>query len=98
METIYQKRMQPIWAQLTRGRTQEERNFNIKLILNSRKGDYLIKSQDKYDCISGCGYIDFSFKNTGWYCASIRKNAQWFSKEEAKELIKKYPKFKIVRK
>lgn len=81
METLYQKRMQPIWAQLTRGATHEDRIFNRKLILNSRAGDYLIKSQDKYDCISGHGYIDFSFKKTGWYYASTRKNAQWFSKE-----------------
>ena len=62
MGTIYQKRMQPIWAQLTRGGTQEERDFNIKLVLNSRQGDYLIKSQDKDDCVSGMGILIFPLK------------------------------------
>ena len=96
--TLYEQRMKPFWDQLTRGNTQEDLNFNKQLMLGARQGDYLIKSQEKWYCLQGEGYISYTFKNKGWFFLSTRKNAQWFSREEAVELIKKFPKFKIVKK
>lgn len=94
--SLYKQRMTPIWDQLKRGLTHEERVFNNKLIKQSRSGDFLIKRENKFECLLGIGYLDYSFRNFGcpW---STRKNAQWFSKEEALELTKGWKGCKIVR-
>ncbi len=93
----YNNRMQPVWDQLKKGLTQEERIFNRKLLLNSRSGEFLIKSTDKYTCQDGYGYINYTFRNDGWISPNVRRQAQWFSKEEAVEIIKNWKGYKIVK-
>lgn len=89
--------MQPIWDQLKKGLTQEERTFNRNLLLNSRNGEFLIKLTDKNLCMDDHGYINYTFRNDGWISPSIRKQAQWFTKEEAVEITKDWLGVKIVK-
>lgn len=71
----YNDRMQPVWDQLEKGLTEEERRFNHKLIQNARQGDYLIKSQDQGICFGGYGYVNYTFRNDGWLSTGPRKKA-----------------------
>jgi hypothetical protein len=93
----YRQRMTPLWNQLKSGKTREERQFNNNLIKTSRRGDYLIKSCNKSICLAGIGYVDYSYRADGSVPWSKRKNAQWFSKEEAIELTKSWKGVKIVK-
>ena len=66
--------------------------FNNKLLKDARQGDYLIKWTNKYICLSGIGYLHYSYTGDHWFTSGTRDNAQWFSKEEAKEIVEKYNK------
>lgn len=90
--------MTPLWSQLKSGETKKEKQFNNNLIKNSRRGEYLIKSGNEFVCQAGIGYVDYSFRANGSVPWSKRQNAQWFSKEEAIELTKRWKGVKVVKK
>jgi hypothetical protein len=85
MHDKYQLRMQEAFNKVDRFNRP---SVNCKILLNARKGDYLIKSTDTYWCRSGNGYVDFSYKpGNGWMVTSTRKQGLWCSKEEGKEIL-----------
>ena len=94
--TLYQQRMSPIWELLKSGR--ENVGWNNNLSKSSRKGEYLIKKIDKFECLHGIGYVHHGFRDDGWAEWTTRENAAWFTKEEAKEITKNWRGIKIVKK
>lgn len=84
--TKYEKRIQKVLSSLNRGDTHEDRKKNQEIMLNLREGDYLIKSTNKIFCFFGYGYFGAEWDGIG-ITMTTRKNAQWFSREEAVELI-----------
>ena len=99
--------MQPLMDQLKptaglgRGDAREEvLNFNNRFLKSNRKGEYLIKHNDQFFADMGVGYVNYTFtgKEREWVKLSSRKNAQWFTKEEIKELQpNKYGLYKAIK-
>lgn len=88
--------MTPTWEYIkTEGLSVAENNHISK---NARRGDYLIKKCDKWECLIGYGYLSHcSRPGCGWLGWTTRKNAAWFSKEEAVEISGKWRGIKIVK-
>lgn len=84
---LYHERTKELFDSLERGRTHEERERNRARVLEARQGDYLIKSTCKYLCQTGNGYISASFRAFGWLPLDCRAQAQWFTKQEAQEIL-----------
>lgn len=91
---LYQQRMTPVWESFISGQVK----MNNNLSKASRRGEFLIKKTDKWQCGAGIGYLDHSYRDDGWGAWSTRKNAAWFTKEEIKEITKNWRGIKIVRK
>lgn len=71
---------------------------NNELLRDSRKGDYLIKTSDKeWGQIEECQYLHWGYTNSGSNTWGMRREAQWFSREEAVELISKYRGLRMVK-
>jgi len=100
----YSERMQPLWEQLKPAASDTKEHhkvvvFNNNLMKSNRQGDYLIKQMDrgKFDTWDW-KYLDYTYSESGWFACSCRADAQWFSLEEAREIIHKFPGYKIVKK
>lgn len=78
--------MNEVWASMNDGSTHKKRSENIRKLLESRSGEYLIKSTDKYLCLAGIGYVHCTSRGNGWIGKGTRKEAAWFTKEEIKEI------------
>jgi hypothetical protein len=100
----YTERMQPLWDQLkpfVKDRNEHHKVvvFNNNLMKSNRRGDYLIKQIDKAEIDTWSNkYIHYSYRDDGWVVCCSRDDAQWFSLEEAREIIQKFPGYKIVKK
>jgi hypothetical protein len=66
---------------------------------SNRRGDYLIKQMDKAKIDTwGNKYLHYSYRDDGWGVSCSRDDAQWFSLEEAREIVQKFLGYKIVKK
>lgn len=95
--TLLFTRLNPIFLQtkftggLSGKLLDEVLKYNNNLLIQNRKGEYLIKLYDSY-CPCNSKYISYKYigSNGDWFNFSSRKNAQWFSKEEALEILNIY--------
>jgi len=71
---------------------------NNELMEKSRVGNYLIKCNcNKWNRIENSQYLHWSYTNNGSNVWGKRVEAQWFSREEAVELITKYRGLRMVK-
>lgn len=97
--SLYSERMKSVFSSMERGANSAELKRNRQRLVDDRQGDYLIKSTEKDICLMGIGYIYMAFRDDGWMVTGTRKHAQWFHREEAVEILKKWNtgKWKMVK-
>ena len=103
--------MEEVWKKLNSLRIfkngQEIANAlreNRKILQESRRGEFLLKRNDVKDRNgvdnSSDKYVCCNWRMDGWIVFSTRANAQWFSRDEIREIlaIKGMMPLKVVRK
>lgn len=96
--------MQPLWERLKPAASDTKEHhkvvvYNNNLMKSNRRGDYLIKQMDRGKIDTwDWKYIHYSYRDDDWCVGCSRDDAQWFSLEEAREIIQKFPGYKIVKK
>lgn len=88
--TKFAERIAPVVAQLLPAGGKDFHNIvsaNCTLLLSARDGGYLLKTNEHY--YPGCDflYVCYTFTDRGSIPFSNRAQAQWFTREEAVELI-----------
>ena len=91
------QRMQDIRPLLLPGKTDVERKENRRILLENRKGDYLLKTTN--NTFGEVKYIQYNYGLTkGWHMLGPRRSAAWFQREELPELLKTFKKgYKLVK-
>lgn len=104
--SLFRQRIAPIVQQIkpTAGLKGEELTaalrHNNHLLKSNRAGDYLVRSNYRDWADMGVAYVHYSYLGDlkSYYSSGTRATAQWFTKEEAKEIVDNTFAYRMVKK